>query len=42
MRFMGHMFSYFEQTKEEVFRAESTWNDLGKPVVTIDEYEHKA
>lgn len=38
MRFMGHMFDFFGQTEVEVFRAQDTWADLGKPVVTIDDY----
>jgi uncharacterized protein YbjT (DUF2867 family) len=38
MRFGGYMISYFEQTMVEPFRAQTTWDDLGKPTVTIDEY----
>lgn len=41
MRFLGHMFSYFGQTKVEPFQARSTWDELGKPTVTIEEYARR-
>jgi uncharacterized protein YbjT (DUF2867 family) len=40
MRFLAHMFAYFEKT-EDSFLAEETWRDLGKPNDTIEDFARK-
>jgi uncharacterized protein YbjT (DUF2867 family) len=37
MKFLGHMFSYFDQTPDP-FYAEETWEELGKPTIMIQEF----
>jgi uncharacterized protein YbjT (DUF2867 family) len=37
MKFMGHMFSYFDNTPDP-FYAEETWAELGKPMTTVKEF----
>lgn len=37
MKFLGHMFSYFDNTPDP-FYAEETWQELGKPTTTIQEF----
>ncbi len=38
MKFMVYMFTYFEKTEVETFNAADTWEELGKPTITIDKY----
>jgi len=40
MRFLAHMFAYFEKTND-TFLAEETWRDLGKPNDTIEDFARK-
>jgi uncharacterized protein YbjT (DUF2867 family) len=37
MKFMGHMFTYFDNTPDP-FYATETWADLGKPTTTIKDF----
>lgn len=37
MKFLGHMFSYFDQTPDPFYAAE-TWQELGKPTTTVQEF----
>jgi uncharacterized protein YbjT (DUF2867 family) len=37
MKFLGHMFSYFDQTPDP-FYADETWQELGKPTTTVQEF----
>ena len=37
MKFLGHMFSYFDNTPDP-FYADETWQELGKPTTTIEEF----
>jgi uncharacterized protein YbjT (DUF2867 family) len=37
MRFMGHMFSYFDKTPD-IFYADETWRDLGKPTTSVKQF----
>jgi uncharacterized protein YbjT (DUF2867 family) len=40
MRFLAHMFAYFEKTND-LFFAEETWQDLGKPNDKIEDFARK-
>jgi uncharacterized protein YbjT (DUF2867 family) len=37
MKFIGHMFTYFDQTPDP-FYAQETWDELGKPTTTVQEF----
>jgi uncharacterized protein YbjT (DUF2867 family) len=37
MKFLGHMFSYFDNTPDP-FYADETWQELGKPTTTVQEF----
>jgi uncharacterized protein YbjT (DUF2867 family) len=37
MKFLGHMFTYFDQTPDP-FYAEETWAELGKPTTSVQEF----
>ncbi len=37
MKFLGHMFSYFDNTPDP-FYADETWRELGKPTTTVQEF----
>lgn len=40
MKFVAHLFTYFGN-HEDPFYAEKTWQDLGKPVTTLEMFAHR-
>lgn len=38
MAFVAHLYDGFNQFNEEEFNAKDTWDDLGKPQITAEEY----
>ena len=40
MKFMGHMFNYFDNTPDPFYAAE-TWAELGKPTTTVKDFARR-